>query len=602
MGVFDTPKELRDFITECEATRNARTEKGNARRQKMHGVHAQARAGGVDSFVPVYFNMKTALVPALCGGPPVAQLTCENPGYGGGVGQAIADALEQGLDANSVQTHTHGVYAKAISSALFDFGATYTGLEPVPATAQGQDGVQYLRPRTWYMPSFRVFTDPLASPEEGLGAGHVWIASKDALLAMKDESGLPKFDPQTIEAMAIDTEADDVRGMGPLGKWATRTAKRNDVVGYTVWCRETNTEYTLAYTNRRGSTDQQFLCEPRQGLYDDPDGPYTFWGLYWEEDGPYPFPLTAAIQTLVDSRDLTRRKLDDDARSAMRFVAADGKKNAMKVAQAKNKRILNWPGFQGKFAVVDLGGPQPASVEYEQILKGEIEETTAINANRLGNLDPNVPATAILDASQELEARKAYAKENVLRCAAAEMRRRARLMYHNSSVRFTFSTTDPETEEDATGVFEGGMFEQEHGLAFDEFRFEVSPQMGYQSEQAAIAKQRQVRDVIRDVLALTQSPGVNIENVARDAFSQMQIRNGDRRYLHTRVLERIQLAQATMLGAGSVPEMPQDSGPANNAKTAGASDVRSVAASIGAATKQGNMPKQGAMSVQTTGT
>jgi len=632
MGTFDTPKELRDFVIEAEQARDTVVRPANERRRKLAGRNWRQGGFGLETWVNSYFNLCQALVPALVNKPPVAQIHCDNPGYGGGIGLEVADALEQGLDANSQQTKVHRVYQHAVQSALFDFGCTYTGLEPVPGyEARLAPGAALLngwkpapmRPRTWLIQSCNAFTDPLAPPEEGLANGHVWIASKDELAGMTNPDGTPKFDPKLLEMMAVDADADDVRKKAPYGDWVKRTVKRGDVVGYTVWCRATQTEYTIAFSTRsRGVMEQQFLCEPVQSVADDPDGPYTFWGLYWLEGEPYPYPITAAIQQIVDSRDMHRKKIDDDARSALRFVAADGKKNAMKVAAAKNKRIVNWPGFQGKFAVIDLGGPQPASVEYEQKLKQEQEEMTAISANRLGQLDPDVPATAVLDASQELDARKAYAREHVRQAAAAEMRKRARLMFSRTTVQFPFSEVDDLTGQEVSARFQGGLLPEQQGLAFDDFRFECDPFMGYQSETAALARFGKLIETADAIVQRAADPRYNVPNLAEDAFAELNVRGGAKRYLHMAVVERMQLMQAAALGAAQVtggdPAAAGGAGGAAGADPAapaagpvlsngqqgagsapGAGDVRSVAARIGGQTRAAGSPS--GMSVRVAG-
>jgi len=629
MGPFDDPKSLRDFCIEAEQARDAVHVPANDRRRRRVGKHWRRGGWGMDSWVNAYHNLEVSLIHALCSKAPVAQVHCDNPGTGNGTGLDVADALEQGLDANSEQTRVHRVYSQAIASSIYDFGCTYTGLEPVPgyegrlapgAAQQAGWMPPPMRPRTWLIGSGMAFTDPLAPPEEGIAAGHVWIANKEELKALTDENGQPKFDPKLIDLMAVDSDADDVRKKAPFGDWVKRTAKRGDVVGYTVWCRETQTEYTMGFTSRTLGLDQQFLCEPKRSVIDDEEGPYTFWGMYWLEGQPYPFPITAAIQQLVDSRDLHRKKIDDDARSAMRFVAADGKKNAMKVAQAKNKRIINWPGFQGKFAIVDLGGPQPASVEYEAKLKGEQEEMTAISANRLGNQDPGVPATAILDTANELEGRKEYMRESIHHAASAEMRKRARLMFGMTTVQFPFSTEDPITGQEITARFRGGLFKDQEGMSFEDFRFQVDPSMGYQSEAMALEQFDRVCQRIDAVLMRAANPVVNAENLANMAFAGLKVRGGAKRFLHLRVLEQAQLMQAAAMGAAGVAGaagMPQDAadapdGPeANNpapgrqaggrpgGAPAGANDVRSVAAKIGASTKRGGSPS--GMSVQVAG-
>lgn len=614
MGLFDTPKDARDFVIEAESVRDAIVTPANERRRKMRGKHWRRTGFGADIFVNSYFNLYKSVVPAMVSKAPIAQVKCDNPSYGGGIGQQIADALEQGLDANSEQTRVHAVYRDAVASSLFDFGCTYTGMEPVPGyenrLAQGaamQAGWMPppMRPRTWLIHSGMAFTDPLEDPFNGVGCGHVWIANKDELKSVMGEDGRPKFDPAALDAMAIDSDADTIRQKMPYGDWVRRTAKRGDVVGYTLWCRATQTEYTFAYTAKYGSQDQQWLCEPVQSVVDDPDGPYTFWGMFWFEGEPYPYPITAAIQQIVDSRDLHRRKIDDDARSALRFVVADGKKNAMKVAQARNKRILNWPGFAGKFAVVDLGGPQPASSEYEEKLRREESEMTAVSQNRLGNQDPNVPATAILDTAQELDAQKAFARESVRIAASAELRKRARIMYTRESVQFQFGELD-EFGNEVTATFRGGILPDEMGLAFDDFRFDVDPFLGHQAEANAIARFGQITETAVQIRNLAMDPAFNVENLANDAFADLNVRGGARRYLHLDVLERQQEMAAMGAGAANVGALAapgqavEQASPSRKAagKTPGAGDVRSVAARIGANTKQA---EQGRMSVQVAG-
>jgi hypothetical protein len=628
MPLFDTAKQARELICDAEKARDAVNIPGEERRQAMQGAHFRRTPNAKKSWTNAYWQLFQTLVPGLTRGGGHTEVSTENPAYGRGLGRDVADALEQGLNANAKQTNLHLTYAQAVTSSLFDIGWTYTGLEVVPGyedrlTAERtMDWVPPpMRPRTWFMPTRLTFHDPTKHPLLSDFGGHVWIKPAEKLKAMKNpETGAPIFDPKLVDDMTIDSDADSVRGAGAFGGWAKRTAKRGDVVGYTVWCRETGMEYMLTWRGKGSTTSEEFLTEPKK-LFGHPDGPYTAWGLFWVEDMPFPMPITAPMQTIVDAREKHREKLDEDMRSAMKLGIANGLKNAQRLLDARNKRLLNWPGFnKNDFTTFETGGMQEATVQYEAMLAKEQAELTAITANRLGDLDPNVPATAILDAAQELDARKQFAKDAADRCAAIEAEKRAWLMFHGESVQFPIAGNDPITGEETSSAFIGGLLPNERGLRFVDFGFTMKPgSLGHTASAIAVAEARELLTDMNSLLVLSQNPMVNTENVADLIFDAHNKRGGAKRFLHPRVMQLMQEMSAAQVGAAAVQMgMPQDpaAGPAGPAGAAGpapvlqrpttappaqpgqptgqdgvsspgAKDVKSVGAQIGAKTRQG---------------
>lgn len=627
MPLFDTPNESRQLICDAEKARDAVNVPGEDRRRAMLGANFRRTAGAKETWTNAYFNLWQTLVPGLTRGGGFTEVSTENPAYGNGIGREVAEALEQGLNANAKQTSLHLTYAQAVSSSLFDIGWTYTGLEVVPGYENRLTAERTMdwmpppmRPRTWFMPSRLVFHDPTKHPLLAEFAGHVWIEKADKLRAMKDDNGAPLIDPKLIDKLALDTDADEIRATGGFGQWAKRTAKRGDVVGYSWWCRETGKEYMMSWKGKDASAVQEFLAEPRP-LMNHPDGPYTAWGLFWIEDMPYPFPITAAMQTIVDARERHRKKLDEDMKSAMKIAIANGHKNAMRVADARNRRLLNWPGFnKNDFTELEIGGMQESTVQYEAMLAREQGETTAVTTNRLGNLDPGVPATAILDAAQELDSRKQFAKDAVDRCASIEAEKRAWLMFNMQSVQFPIAGTDDLTGEETSSVFIGGQLPDEQGLQFADFSFAMKPgTMGHTASAVAVAENREMMTDLQTVLVLSQDPRVQVQNLADATFDAHNRRGGAKRFLHPRVVQVMQEMAAAQVGAAAVgmgmagggapagpggpagpatpagpPQAPSIAASNPNAPTGpdggspGAKDVRSVGAQIGAKTKGAN--------------
>lgn len=630
MPLFDTAKQARELICEAEQSRDAVTELGEQRRVAMQGLNFRKINGAKKSWTNAYFNLYQTLVPGLTRSGGYTEVSTENPAYGQGIGREVAEALEQGLNANAKQTNLHLAYAQAVTSSLFDIGWTYTGLEVLPGYENRLTAERTMdwmpppmRPRTWFLPSRLVAHDPTKHPLDAGYACHVWIKRAEHLKALKDpETGETLIDPKLVDKMAIDVDADSIRGSGAFGRWVRRTAKKGDVVGYTCWDRETGNEYMLTWKGKDSTAEEHFLMAPRK-LFGHPDGPYTAWGLFWIEDMPYPFPITAAMQTIVDAREKHREKLDQDMLAAMKVTVANGRRNAMKLAEAKNRRLLNWEGFdKNNFATIETGGMQEATVVYEQMLSREQAETTAISANRLGNLDPGVPATAVLDAAQELDSRKQFAKDSVDRCAAIEAEKRGWLLYHARSCQFPVAGTDPMTGEEISSVFIGGPLPDEKGLKFTDFGFNMKPgSMGHTASAVAVAEARELLTDINSVLVLAQDPRVQVQNLADLVFDAHNKRGGSKRFLHPRVVQLMQEISAAQVGAAAVQMgMPQQPGetpgqPAAPARPAlppsqpaqgstappaqpgaptgkqggspGAMDVKSVSSQIGAKTKAG---------------
>lgn len=623
MPLFDTPKAARELVTDAEAARDSFVSLGNERRRRMAGRWWRKGATAPETFTNSYYNIWRTTVPSMTRFAGETGVECDNPGYGAGLGREVAEALEQGLMANAKQTDLAITYAFAVGSSIFDVGWTYTGLEVLPGYENRLTAERTMdwtpppmRPRSWFVRSCHVFNDPTCHPSRAAYIGHVWIKPASALKAIKDENGAPLFDAAAVDAMQIDSAADEVRRMGAFGEWARRTATRGDVVGYTVWCRDTQLEYTLAWKGSANTGEAQWLRDPRP-MMTHPDGPYTAWGSNWWDDEPFPFPITAAMQTIVTARDLHRKKLDEDARSAMRLLIADGKANAQKLADARNKRILNWPGFKGMFAQIDTGGMQKESLEYEAKLAQEEAQTTSVTTNRQGNLDSGIPATAILDASQELDAQRAFMRDNVEKAASAERSKAAWLMYHMRSVQFPVTVYDKDTGQELNGAFVGGRLPDEQGLRYEDFRFTIKQgSMGHNSTPAAVAEIDMVLGVVERILALSAHPGANIQGIADMAFDRMNIQGGARRLLYPRVLGVMQEMAAAQMGAAAVggvmgagagpqgaaggppppgtakPPMPPPNASPSPGRAAaggspGAGDVRSVGAKIGAQTKQG---------------
>jgi hypothetical protein len=635
MPLFDDAKQARQLICDAEQARDAVVGPGEDRRLALQGLNFRRINGAKKSWTNAYFNLFQTLVPGLTRGGGYTEVNTENPAYGMGIGREVAEAMEQGLNANAKQTNLHLAIAQAVTSSLFDIGWTYTGLEVVPGYENRLTGERTMdwmpppmRPRTWFMPSRLTFHDPTKHPLDGGYGGHVWIKRAEELRALKDpETGEQLIDPKLVDKMTIDSDADSIRGSGAFGRWVRRTAKRGDVVGYTVWCRETGMEYMLTWKGKDSTAEEHFLTQPRK-LFGHPAGPYTAWGLFWIEDMPFPFPITAAMQTIVDAREKHREKLDQDMLAAMKLTVANGHKNAMKLAEARNRRLLNWPGFdKNNFATIETGGMQDATVVYEAMLGKEQAEVTAISANRLGNLDPQVPATAVLDAAQELDARKQFAKDAVDRCAAIEAEKRGWLLYHSRSCQFPIAGVDPETGQETSSVFIGGVLPDEKGLKFDDFSFEMKPgSMGHTASAVAVAEARELMTDMSTVLMLAQDPRVQVKNLADLVMDAHNKRGGSKRFFHPRVVEVMQEMAAAQVGAAAVqmgmqqaqpPEGPgAPAGPAGpttlpkppagqpaqgstappaqpgaptgrSGGSPGASDVRSVGAQIGAKTRQG---------------
>lgn len=496
-------------------------------------------------------------------------------------------------------------FARVIREALYDFcfcfGVIGVGMEPVPGFEN--ESPAPLRPIIKAIPPGRFFADPEALTFADTGfAGSVWVKNVEDLLGATKPDGTPMFDRQAVEAGASeegiqqdakDTNRDDI--------FADLEVRKGQMVGYEYWCRSNNMIYTLAFKRGGGAGPKEgwFLREPRVWAGSPVTGPFHMLGAYTVPGQLYPLSPLQVTADLVDEINAHAGMLRRQAGTAKRLIVTDSPTTADKIMKSPDGTVLTVPGFQ-KAEAVEFEGPNPANVEYLQMLRERLDRQSGISDMVRGNTT-DITATEAQLASQYHNGRVRFLQSLVQEVCCAVLENVATAMYGSEEVAI------PVSQGPVQGVFAGGasqggtmgaMGRLEHqSVAIEPFSMEWTNEG---------LRQRQMAETIAQVYTLAPTmptlPWVRHGAVMNDLLETINVPDGFRRYFDPAALQlgmqlqAVSMVQGVQQGAAETDATkakaettrnppPKEGG--GNKRPTPQSAMRSEAAMNGAANKSG---------------
>lgn len=539
------------------------------------------------------FEFQVNMVPSLIHTNPAVQVKGLLSGIDDEVKEALEGAFPQWIEAiNFAQIMQPVAY-----DIGFDFGVVMVGISVVP----GYDSMpepKPLWPMIWRVSARRFFMDPQASSfETARYMGHSWVQDKQDLIDAKGPDGQPTFNAAAVNEMAVDTDEDE--GRASVEKDPTsRKVKRNQVVGYEIWVRETNTIYTVGTsTSGAGNT---YLRDPRPYEGCAETGPYVLFGAYIVPDQLYPLPALAVTSGLVDELNAHREQASEDAKNAKRMVLVDAQNKQAKAAvvNGTSGTVVSVPGLAaGGVKEIEIGGPAKENIAYIAHLQEHLDRVSGLTETIRGNITGATASETDL-AAQSADTRTRYLRSRVQAGVKAVFKAAAHFFVFNDQVNFWVSSTDPATGQKIAKQFEGGLIEQPHmgetldpqtgqyvpvmmppqdPASYQRLNIDIEPYSMEMVDQGVL--QRRIMGVA-DFLGqfgptMPMNPHINWENIIDDMGEASNMKDAGKRYLNVGVLQgqQVQIVQqqqmamagqqqALMAGPGGAP-------PPNGARAGG---------------------------------
>lgn len=361
---------------------------------------------------------------------------------------------------------------RVATDMLFSYGVAMTVSEPRPEARQ-IDGKDPYLPRVYRISPERFFIDPAAtSIEDARFMGHCYAIDKDDLLSRAETD--PTWDMQAIEALAANTDLDEVRRAGDRA-----VEDRKELAVYEVWVPEISqplaeaadellgqgmvngTIYTLVKS--RGNADSsKFEGYLRQPIpYFGPrQGPYTVFGVYCVPDDPYPLSPLMAVQSQVVDLNAHLTSVRSSAAAYKRLVMVDARnhKLAQDIKDSPHDYIVLSESLdKDKVVNLEIGGITQQQVQYSQMAQDRLDRVSGIHDAMRGNIQGSATATEVAVAESSATMRMAHLKRQFQDCVDDLAKAVLWYMWHDERVSFPLGREGAEALLEADPKFVGGI-------------------------------------------------------------------------------------------------------------------------------------------------
>lgn len=463
-----------------------------------------------------------------------------------------------GLNAWSHATDICRPLAEVAVDLQFTFGAMTVLLEPVPGgvepgTVAGLDEAAgtppALRPVAHRIPPSYFFVDPRGgSFNAARFMGHVWIEDAQTLKEQTKPDGTPLYEAATIDGI-VDANVDEAL-QGIDDPVLSSLRERGEVVGVTVYCRDTGYLHTLAY-----GTGVE-LRPPRR--YNGPKrGPYVLFGCWVYPDQVYPLSPLAVTDKIVEEINAHSLKLSQDAATAGRIVVVDAgnEQLARIVSPGNHGTVWNIPGVSpSSVTTIEFGGPDPKNMEHVAGLREKLDRTSGLSETVRGNIT-DATAEEVATAQQNRNVRVKFMqtmfKRGVSECARIALHH----LLYNPDVGVDGEEVDEQTGEkmymqvsgarpgtEAEDPITGEMYTRD-GTEAERAVIDIEPYSMELVDEVVLQRTMEVamQDVVANAPVMVQAPWLNWRNILSDRFETMNVQGGAERYIDFDMLKNAQM-------------------------------------------------------------
>lgn len=553
----DDPDILRDEIEHAIKERDAVVCHMDKRLERYFGefFSDNVRPEGGSSVEPYEFELTTNIIGDLIFNNPRVSLGDTANAENFEALQADETALNQLI--RDVEFEQVG--RRVGFDAVFGFGVFILQTEVLPGY-EDWPGPKPIRPTVKRLSPRRYFRDA-RSGDACRFEGHVWVMDRDEMLEAKKADGRPMYDPDIVSGLGVDTDLDKAG----LSRRAQDGPSRNQIVGYEVYVRETGMIYTLGCgPTTDGKGRASFLREPRRWV-GDPRGPYVLVGLLDSGDEPYPMSLLAATQKTVNELNAHAQLTSHEAATAKRLTIFDANDKALTSALVNgvSGTAYGVPGFRsGAAEVIEVGGPNQASIDYQDRLGDRIDRIGGLTDVRRGDVGPSNTATAEAIADRAADKRTRQLQRMYTLAVIRVFDGLLWIMQRFRSVSFRVSAKDPKTGKPTSATYVGGPLPGQEPPRQRTTSVSIEPYSMEMVNQALLqARMERMLEVVPATLEYAmKNPAYKVRNVIDDYCQAFNIVGGGDRYVDFEMLEQMQMATlltSTQPGGAMGPTPPE---------------------------------------------
>lgn len=469
---------------------------------------------------------------------------------------------------------------------MFDFGVMLAHTEPTPGFVGGASKPR--RPRLTRLSPTMVGRDPRAPEFGGMARAefHMIVGSYRSMVEERDANGLPKYKFLALNQLSRSEGLEEVRKDLMQDGIAVAADDSDTVVYFEVWCREEQCWVCLGF----GSGGDAIPLRSEQPYEGPLDGPYTWFGLGIDPDQVYPIAPLTITRRQVEELNAHKAQAARDAATAKRLGVVGGTAYGVvgTVQDAPSGSILSLPGFNGQYQTIDLGGVNPATVEYIEWASGKLDRTSGLAEMQRGNIT-GATAAEVTEAASFIDSRLKEAQSMMQEPLAVALGKVVELM-HTDGVAFPFSLRNPQSGQVIRATYFGEPYAPDPTYPWrTRPTVKIEPySMEYVNQQTLRAQMQETMGQIVTIMEASMTlPALKPREMVQDLMNTMNVDNGADKYADWQMHDLIRMAP---LMAGSLPGegMPEDpnaqpngpakpKGPAGGTKSspAGASQNRS---------------------------
>lgn len=556
-GLDLTPANLRRNIIEPALSLRRRVTQASAESIRMyHGAHA-GPTGPSDQECYESHNAEWVanIVPHCIMFNPKVKYTEQ-----GGTDEATA-IKEAALNSLIQQVNLRRPLEACAYDLQFDFFVMLVHLRDTPghinlqammAQSSGQPAPPAVTPQQPYCTriSPRMYFRDVRTPEFGRprAEGHMLVKYKSEMIAetVTDETGaqVSKYNAAAVAALTPAAGLTEMRSDLMQDGIVMAEDDRDLVVIFEVCCAELGLLLSIGF-NDDGAT---FLREERE--YKGPDSsPYVLGGIYLIPDQVYPLAPLAVTRRQVEELNQHKGLLSRDAGTAKRISVIGAMESGIigTIQDAPSGSIVSAPGFNGQHAIVDMGGPNPATYEHVTFLEGKLDRTSGLSEMQRGNLT-GVTAQEAAQAAGFVDVRIKYIQSKFFEATQDMLGKMAGLM-DRTEVEFPVTIRDPQSGQMMDVTYHG-----EPVVPSPTYPWQTRPNVTIEPYTMEYVNQRSLREQMIEtqaqVNALVEAgmtnPALKVREQVNDLLQTLNVSGGADRYVDWKLYDALRGMQLEM--------------------------------------------------------
>lgn len=523
-------KKYRDAIEAAVELRRKHTEQTN---ELIKGYTGRAYRGwGNENLDNHAFKWVTTVVPQMVFTNPRVRVTNM------GIADQTSAFLQQGLNCLLPQIEYAQQLTRIAYDLQFDFGVGLSRLETTPGL-RVQSEIPPLRPTMLRVSPRMYFRDPDTPMFNGVPRyeGHLWIGSKKKLAQATLFDGSPMYRTDALSDLNGELMPDDIRRDLAIDGLTLRQNDEDMLVCYSLFDREQRKLISLAFKG-----NSAVIIRDPTDYVGAQDSPYELFGLYLVPDQVYPLAPLVVTKAQADEIARHRKQASEDADAAKRLTLVNSNIPGLigNVRNANSGDVLGVPGFNGLASTMDLGGANPAQLEYINFASSKLEELSGVSDFMRGDVTGKGTATEVAEAAQWADLRVKTIQNQFKWHVSRTLKRFCDLMEESDQIAFPCTLDDPATGQKMPATFYGGQMDQVFWPSpwKRSSQVEIEPySMEYVNQ---VVLRAQLTEAFDRILAYTQAamsmPALRVMNMVNDLFQSMNIPEAAAKYIDPNVL------------------------------------------------------------------